>query len=128
MNTYNTYNSSDFRIIKDGNSYTIISNTAIYGEYTLTAIGCEKETFIEQGFFSSNKIKLSDLKEGQYLLAVVDRYKVRTNLYISHYPSILNRVLLNLEKLLCIDCNDKKEVRPCITQEEENFLLFGQVS
>ena len=129
MEKYNTYNSSDYRVIKKDNSYLVTSSVMLKGSYSLVHNSCEGEIVVEQGVFSfidTVALVLDLLKEGEYHLTLVDKYDKSIKIVISHYPSIINRLVTSISKILCKDCSTEY-LRPCITEEENSFLLYGQV-
>lgn len=127
MKNCNTFSNSYLRLTKEKETYIVSSTVTINGTYKITKKDCNEEVLIEQGTFSNPSITFTLKTDGEYLLSILENSK-EDSIIISHYPAIIKRIVNKMSYLLCNDCNKNyKQLKPCITQEEENFLLYGDI-
>ena len=122
MENCNIFNNSSLVLTKTKEDYFLTALINSVAFYKVTKTSCDGIVeLVVQGSIPLEGSTITLKEDGEYLLTVTIDDKDYT-LIISHYPSIINRIVTNLEFLLCKDCSDLKQLKPCITKEEQASL------
>ena len=112
-------NNTIINIVKVKEDYNIYNTSSNSVYYNITEKNCEGiETVLLSGnIIEQSFITFSPTKDGEYLLTFTNQEEITKHIIISHYPTLLNSFVKNIEELFCIEdvcgCNDIEDIN-CI--------------
>ena len=134
-------NNTIINIVKVKEDYNIYNTSSNSVYYNITEKNCEgTETVLLSGnIIEQSFTTFSPAKDGEYLLTFTNQEDITNHIIISHYPTLLNSFVKNIEELFCIEddcgCNDiedinciGKKARQCLKYQNvlsESLFLFG---